>query len=123
MTAPPPTTPPLPKWATSVTVFALITGALLFVAWAKMETVQITYAIDELMDEEAALAEEQRRLRTELAELRSPRKLEVLAPDLGLEPPEPGQVIVVGDESVDAALPEDPASASDLPDSPDEGAR
>ena len=80
--------------------FAVVTSALMFVAWAKMETVQITYDIDALIDEETALAEEQRRLRTELAELRSPRALEQLAPSLGLVPPEPGQVVVVGDESV-----------------------
>ena len=92
--------PPLPKWATSVTVFALVTAALVFVAWAKMETVQITYEIDDLIDEEAALAEEQRRLRAELAELRSPRQLEELAPTLGLVPPEPGQVVVIGEEGV-----------------------
>lgn len=90
---------PLPRWATSLTSFVLLVGALSFVAWAKMETVQITYAIDDLVDEETALAEEQRRLRAELAELRSPRNLEALAADLGLQPPEPGQVVVIGDES------------------------
>lgn len=91
---------PLPRWATSVTVFALVTASLVFVAWAKMDTVQITYAIDDLVDEEERLAEEQRRLRAELAELRSPRNLEALATALGMIPPEPGQVVVIGDESV-----------------------
>ncbi len=90
---------PLPRWATSVGVFALITVSLVFVAWAKMDTVQITYAIDDLVDEEEKLAEEQRRLRAELANLRSPRNLETLAATLELIPPEPGQVVVVGDES------------------------
>jgi cell division protein FtsL len=90
---------PLPRWATSVGVFALVTASLVFVAWAKMDTVQITYAIDDLVDEEENLAEEQRRLRAELANLRSPRNLEVLAATLELLPPEPGQVVVVGDES------------------------
>lgn len=97
------TAPPLPRWATSVLVFALVTSALVFVAWAKMETVQITYDIDQLIDEEAALAEEQRRLRAELAELRSPRNLEALAPDLGLVPPKPGQLVVVEPATTDAA--------------------
>lgn len=90
---------PLPRWATSVGVFALITASLVFVAWAKMDTVQITYAIDDLVDQEEQLAEEQRRLRAELANLRSPRNLEVLAATLELLPPEPGQVVVIGDES------------------------
>ena len=90
---------PLPRWATSVGVFVLVTASLMFVAWAKMDTVQITYAIDALVDEEEQLAEEQRRLRTKLAELRSPRHLETLAATLELIPPEPGQVVVIGDES------------------------
>jgi len=103
-------TPPLPRWATSVTTFALVTGALIFVAWAKMETVQITYTIDDLIDQEAALAEEQRRLRTELAELRSPRHLETLAATLELVPPEPGQVIVVEDAAANVTAPEPEAA-------------
>ena len=90
---------PLPRWATSVTVFALVTASLVFVAWAKMDTVQITYAIDDLVDEEEQLAEEQRRLRAELANLRSPRHLETLAAALELIAPEPGQVVVIGDET------------------------
>lgn len=93
--------PSLPRWTTSVITFALVTAALIFVAWAKMQTVQITYGIDELIDQETWLSEEQRRLRTELAELRSPRHLETLAPALGLVPPEPGQLVVVGDESTE----------------------
>lgn len=110
------TPPPLPRWATSVLIFALVTGALVFVAWAKMETVQITYDIDQLIDEEAALAEEQRRLRAELAELRSPRNLEGLAPDLGLVPPEPGQVVVVGPATTDASEePDTPVADEDAP--------
>jgi cell division protein FtsL len=98
-TAARPHAPPLPRLATSVTTFAVVTGALVFVAWAKMETVQLTYDIDALVDQETALAEEQRRLRAELAELRSPTALERLAPELGLVPPEPGQVVVIGDEA------------------------
>lgn len=90
---------PLPRWATSVTVFVLVTASLVFVAWAKMDTVQITYEINALIDQEEQLAEEQRRLRTELAELRSPRHLETLAATLELVPPAPGQVVVIGDES------------------------
>lgn len=90
---------PLPRWATSVGVFALITASLVFVAWAKMDTVQITYEINALVDQEEQLAEEQRRLRAELAELRSPRNLETLAATLELIPPAPGQVVVIGDET------------------------
>jgi cell division protein FtsL len=73
-----------------------------------METVQITYEIDELMDREQELAEEQRRLRSDLAELRSPQRLHERAPSLGLAPPEPGHVVVVtGDPEGLAAVLDD----------------
>ena len=41
-----------------------------------------------LIDREEELANEQRRLRSELASLRSPRALHALAPELGLSAPE-----------------------------------
>ena len=79
---------------------------LIFVAWAKMETVQITYQISELVAQEDQLAADQRRLRTELAELRAPSHLETLAPALGLAAPKAGQVVVVTEdpEALSAAL-------------------
>ena len=83
------------RWGAAVVCCVAVAGALIFVAWAKMQTVQITYRIDELVDQEEDLANTQRRLRAELAELRSPRSLDALAPELGLEAPKPGQVIVV----------------------------
>ena len=85
----------LPGWAPPLGIAGALTLALIFVAWAKMETVQITYRIDDLVDQEEELAEEQRRLRTELSTLRAPPNLEKLAPGLGLVPPEPGQLVVV----------------------------
>lgn len=84
-----------PRWGVAVVCAVAVAASLIFVAWAKMQTVQITYRIDELADQEQELAEEQRRLRTELAGLRSPRRLHELAPDLGLSAPEPGHVVVV----------------------------
>lgn len=79
---------------------------LIFVAWAKMETVQITYEISKLIEREDTLANDQRRLRAELAELRAPSHLETLAPALGLAAPQAGQVVVVTEdpEGLSAAL-------------------
>lgn len=100
------------RWGAAVVCCVSVTAALIFVAWAKMETVQITYRIDELIDQEEELANTQRLLRAELAELRSPRALDALAPDLGLEAPKPGQVLVItGDpEGLTAVLGSDEAS-------------
>jgi hypothetical protein len=73
-----------------------------------MQTVQHTYTIDDLIDEEETLANRQRILRSELAELRAPAALHALAPKLGLAQPKPGHVVVVtGDpEGLSAVLSE-----------------
>lgn len=92
-------------WAKAVTLAIVSTLCLGFVAWAKMETIQLTYRIDKAMDTEDALAEEQRRLRERLAELRSPQRLGDLAQELGLGAAETGQIVVVKGEdgAADAA--------------------
>jgi cell division protein FtsL len=97
------------SWTVAILATVAVTSSLIFVAWAKMQTVQYTYEIDEFVDAEEDLANRQRILRSELAALRSPAKLHALAPSLGLAPPEPGHVVVItGDpEGLAAALLED----------------
>lgn len=107
MPTPAESAPSRPRWSIAVGVTAAVTASLIFVAWAKMETVQITYRIADLEAEDQDLAVEQRRLRSQLSELRSPRRLEALAPKLGLVEPESGQVVVVADD-VDDPEPEEP---------------
>ncbi len=104
----PPPSPSRPRWGAAILSCAAVAGGLIFVAWAKMETVQITYEVADLKAEEQELANEQRRLRAELAELRSPTKLQQMAPELGLVEPAPGQVFVVTDDpdALGAALDE-----------------
>jgi cell division protein FtsL len=94
------------SWTVAILATIAVTGSLIFVAWAKMQTVQYTYAIDALIDEEEELANRQRSLRSELAALRSPANLHSLAPELGLAPPKPGHVVVItGDpDGLNAAL-------------------
>lgn len=86
------------RWKAVVATAGVIAAGFVFVAWAKMDTVQLTYRIDELIDDEARLAEEQRRLRAELAVLRTPNALAELAPELGLVVPAEGQIVVVPSE-------------------------
>jgi cell division protein FtsL len=90
--------------------WAVAAASLIFVAWAKMETVQITYQIDDLVDEEERLSREQRKLRSELAALRAPSRLEALAPGLGLQPPTPGQVVIVTEDPAALASVLEPAA-------------
>lgn len=87
--------PQIVSWFPILIGAAVVAASLVFVVAAKVETVQRTYALDRLHDEERKLAEVQRRLRNELAILRSPARLEELAPGLELGPPTVGQVIVV----------------------------
>ena len=108
--APKPIATPLrSRWGAALISAVAVTASLIFVAWAKMETVQITYEIDDLIDTEQELAEEQRRLRSQLAELRSPQALHQLAPELGLAAPE-GLAAVLDDSAeadVDPIAPEE----------------
>ncbi len=118
----PPPAPRRPHWGLAVASTVAVAVGLIFVAWAKMETVQITYRIAELRTEEQDLANEQRRLRAELAELRSPPRLDALAPALGLGKPDAGQVFVVTEDpdALEAALhgadaPSADAASADAP--------
>ena len=67
----------------------------LFVAWAKMDTTQLTYQVHTLRSEQAELQRRQRLLSSELARLHSPSYLDARASELGLEDPPPGVVIRV----------------------------
>jgi cell division protein FtsL len=108
--APHPSSAPLPRWASVVTTFVLIASALSFVAWAKVQTLRMTYRVEALIEREDQLAEQQRRLRAELAALRSHEHLESLAPTLALGAPKPEQIVVVtasdGVAAPDPAMPE-----------------
>ena len=76
-----------------VALYVLAAG--LFIAWAKMETTQLTYEVHQLRGEQSDLQREQRLLESELSELRSPSYLTEQAVALGLEEPPPGVVIRV----------------------------
>lgn len=95
------------RWKAVVATGSVIAAGFVFVAWAKMDTVQLTYRIDDLVDEEERLAEEQRRLRAQLATLRTPAALEALAPKLGLVEPGEGQIVVVPDDPAPVAQAEE----------------
>ena len=103
------------RWKAVVATAGVIAAGFVFVAWAKMDTVQLTYRIDELIDDEARLAEEQRRLRAELAALRTPTALAELAPKLGLVVPAEGQIVVVPGESPVVEIAAAPEEGGRLP--------
>ena len=62
-------------------------------AWQHFKAVEYGYKISELQSQRDSLAEMNRALRLEEATLRSPDRIDVLAKRMGLNPPEPGQVV------------------------------
>jgi len=82
------------RWAPWIAM-AYILAAGLFVAWAKMETIQLTYTVNQMRSERTDLQRSQQILDAELASLQSPAYLTSKAGELGLEEPPPGVVIRV----------------------------
>jgi len=81
-----------------LTIFMLFVfmGSGIGYVWSNFEKTQIGYDLSQLKKEEMKLRETNRKLRLELATLKSPQKLEALAiRKLGLRQPSPEQIIVL----------------------------
>ncbi|MFH1292580.1 MAG: cell division protein FtsL [Pseudomonadota bacterium] len=74
----------------------LFMGSSIGYVWSNFERTQIGYDLSQLKKEEMRLRETNRKLRLELAILKSPQNLETLAiKKLGLKQPSPEQIIVL----------------------------
>ncbi len=62
-------------------------------AWQHFKAIEYGYRIESSKRELTSLSEMNGALRTELASLRDPERIDVLARRMGLVPPEPGQVM------------------------------
>jgi len=87
---------------TSRKVFLIIFMLFIFMGsgigyvWSNFERTQIGYDLSQLKKKEMALREINRKLRVELATLKSPQYLEAVATQkLGLTQPKPEQIIVL----------------------------
>jgi len=79
----------------ALTLFLLM-GTSIGYVWSNFERTQIGYDLSQLKEKEIKLREVNRKLRLELATLKSPQNLERLAVrKLGLRPPTPDQIIVL----------------------------
>ena len=79
----------------ALTLFLLM-GTSIGYVWSNFERTQIGYDLSRLKKEEIKLIEVNRKLRLELAILKSPQNLERMAVrKLGLRPPTPDQIIVL----------------------------
>ncbi|PYX84029.1 MAG: cell division protein FtsL [Acidobacteria bacterium] len=105
-----------PQRAREMRTFSIALACLcllvLSYAWQHFKAVEYGYKISELQSERDSLVEMSRALRLEEATLRSPDRIDVLAKRMGLNPPEPGQVV-----RLDAAVPDNsgPVMASAAP--------
>lgn len=79
----------------ALTLFLLM-GTSIGYVWSNFERTQIGYDLSQLKEKEIKLREVNRKLRLELATLKSPQNLERLAVrKLGLRPPTPDQIVVL----------------------------
>jgi cell division protein FtsL len=73
----------------------LMTGSLFYV-WSRIQMIQVGYEISNALKEERALVEANKRLRLEIATLKSDTRIEKIAvEELGMAKPKPDQVIVI----------------------------
>jgi cell division protein FtsL len=76
-----------------VSLGGLITLCTLLYAWQHFETIQLRYKLESLRSERSQAAELNQELKLEVAGLRSPGRIDVIARrQLGLTAPVPGQV-------------------------------
>ena len=71
-------------------------GGSLFYVWSRIQVIQVGYKISNALKEERALAEANKRLRLEIAMLKSYARIEKIAvEELRMVKPKPDQVIVI----------------------------
>ena len=79
---------------TTLMLFILMGSGITHV-WSNFEMTQKGYSISQLKNEEMRQMDINRKLRLELAVLKSPQNLEAMAKKLGLKQPTPEQLIVL----------------------------
>ena len=81
-------------WALSVALVFI--GCSLFSVWAHQQVISLGYEISRASEEEQELLQESKKLRLELAALKSPKRIENAAlKDLGFINPQKDQLIIV----------------------------
>jgi cell division protein FtsL len=86
-----------PNLLIPVILFLLfIIGGSLFYVWSRIQVIQLGYEISSALKEERTLTEENKKLRVEIATLKSYARIEKLAvEELRMVKPKPDQVIVI----------------------------
>jgi cell division protein FtsL len=79
-----------------ILLLLFLIGGSLFYVWSRIQVIQLGYEISNALKEERALAESNKRLRLEIATLKSYTRIEKFAvEELRMTKPKPDQVIVI----------------------------
>ena len=74
----------------------VLIGVSLFYVWSRIQVIQVVYEISNALRESKALHEANKKLRVEIATLKSYARIErVAGEELKMSKPGPGQVIVI----------------------------
>jgi cell division protein FtsL len=97
-----------PRRRREIRMFSASVAALflvmMFYAWQHFSSIEYGYRIEAQKAERERLVEVNRTLRLETASLRDPGRIDALARQMGLESPQPGQVIRLNPEDVGAPI-------------------
>ncbi|HEY2394285.1 MAG TPA: cell division protein FtsL [Candidatus Angelobacter sp.] len=88
-------------FSTSVAALFLV---MMFYAWQHFSSIEYGYKIEAQKTEHERLVEVNRTLKLEAASLRDPGRIDALARQMGLESPQPGQVIRLNPDNVDGPI-------------------
>ncbi|HEY2362762.1 MAG TPA: cell division protein FtsL [Candidatus Angelobacter sp.] len=97
-----------PQRRREIRIFSAAVAALfmvmMFYAWQHFSSIETGYRIEAQKAEREHLVEVNRTLTLEAASLRDPGRIDALARKMGLESPQPGQVIRLNPEEVGAPI-------------------
>jgi cell division protein FtsL len=88
-------------FSTSVAALFLV---MMFYAWQHFSSIEYGYKIEAQKTERERLVEVNRTLRLESASLRDPGRIDSLARQMGLESPQPGQVIRLNPDDMGGSI-------------------
>ena len=98
-----------PKRGREMRQFGVALGCLFLLAmtytWQHFKAVEYGYKVESLKLQRDGLLEENRALRLEEASLRSPDRIDRLARNFGMQPPQAGQVVRMDSVSADSGAP------------------
>jgi len=98
-----------PKRSREMRQFGVALGCFFLLAmtytWQHFKAVEFGYKVESLKLQRDGLLEENRELRLEEASLRSPDRIDRLARDFGMQPPQAGQIVRMDSASADSGAP------------------